>query len=160
MGAKRGPAKRRRMSDSARARRRLLVQLHCAGFSGRAIASRLRLHEDVVSRILTEPRIQNAISAMHERTTAKATALLEQAVTDAAETLVAIARGEIAGQGTRDRREAAQAILDRRGIVGGQRLEHAGALDVGRMSDAELVAIAATALERTKGTGGDDGEEP
>lgn len=118
--------------------------MHAAGATNGQIAKALGVRAEQVSRWLHEP----AASAVRESTIAKARERAESLADDAMGTLEEIMRGQDRGATAADRRAAAIAILDRVGVVAGTRIEHSGAIDLGRVSDADLAAQAEEILTR------------
>lgn len=138
------------MADIRRAK---AMALHLSGRSGKDIAKELGVTPQTVSEWLHEPGAQ----AQRESTRAKAIQKAEEMAEDAMGTLGEIMRGEVEGASASDRRAAACAILDRIGVVGGQRIEHAGSVQTAAlagMTDAQLWEILHPGKKPPQGEGG------
>lgn len=116
-------AKKKHPGGKARpATREEVARLHVRGVANLAIAKRLGLAAETVSRWLREPAVQKRVHELAQDAMHEARAELERAALRSAKTLVKIMDGR-AGRNAKERRLAAEAILDRIGLVKGEKRE-------------------------------------
>lgn len=138
--------------DPTDIRKAKALALYIAGETQSAIAERLGVTRQTVSKWLGEAPAREALASTH----ARALERIEALKADAVETVAEVMRGEVPGVTAADRTRAAFGLLDRGGIVGGQRLEHSGLSGPLTLAELEARVRARMADQDGDGADGDD----